>query len=99
METFNKTIKKLNDKEYEDLRNAVAGGKSSKPYILLDAARTQNYNDSEMMEKLEVKQGGYYTMKSRLNQKIATYFSKKVDNPISVLQEYVTPVPALPFTS
>jgi hypothetical protein len=99
METFNKTIKKLTDKEYEDLRNAVAGGKSSKPYILLEAARTQNYNDSEMMEKLEVNQSAYYTMKSRLNQKIATYFSKKVDNPISVLKEEVARVPAMMFTS
>src|SRR5436190_1870326 len=99
METFNKTIKKLTDKEYEDLRNAVAGGKSSKPFILLDAARTQNYNDSEMMERLEVNQSAYYTMKSRLNQKIATYFSKKVDNPISVLKEEVARVPAMMFTS
>jgi len=99
METFNKTIKKLNDKDYEDLRNAVAGGKSSKPYILLEAARTQNYSDSEMLEKLEVNQSAYYTMKSRLNQKIATYFSKKVNNPISVLKEEVGRIPAMLFTS
>ena len=96
METFNKTIKKLTDKDYDELRNAVAGGKNSKPYILLEAARTQNYSDSEMFEKLEVNQSAYYTMKSRLNQKIATYFSRKVDNPISVLKEEVGRIPAMP---
>ena len=98
METFNKTIKKLTDKDYEELRNAVAGGKSSKPYILLEAARIQNYSDSEMFEKLEVNQSAYYTMKSRLNQKIATYFSRKVHNPISVIKEEVGRIPAMLFT-
>jgi hypothetical protein len=99
METFNKTIKKLSDKDYEDLRNAVAGGKSSKPYILLESARNENYDDSQMLAKLEVNQSAYYTMKSRLNQKIATYFSKKVNNPISVLKEEVARIPAMLFTS
>jgi len=99
METFNKTIKKLTDKDYEDLRNAVAGGKSSKPYILLESARSENYDDSEMLAKLEVNQSAYYTMKSRLNQKIATYFSRKVNNPISVLKEEVARIPAMLFTS
>ena len=99
METFNKTIKKLTDKDYEELRNAVAGGKNSKPYILLEAARTENYDDSQMLAKLEVNQSAYYTMKSRLNQKIATYFSKKVNNPISVLKEEVGRIPAMLFTS
>ena len=39
METLNKTIKKLNDTEYQDLLSAVAGRKNNKPYLVLEAAR------------------------------------------------------------
>ncbi len=97
METLNKTIKKLNEKEYQELLSAVAGRKNNKPYVVLEAARTENYDENKMMEVLGVNASAYYTLKSRLNERIAQYLSNNADNPISVLKEKVAMVPAMLF--
>jgi len=97
MDVLNKTIKKLTDKEYQDLLSAVAGRKNNKPYLVLETARKQNYDESQMMELLGVNPSTYYTLKSRLNEKIAEYFSKNIQNPISSLKEKVALVPAMMF--
>ena len=94
MENLNKTIKKLNDKDYEALLTAVAGNKKDKPFMVLEAARKEQLTDSEMIERLGVNPSTYYTLKSRLNTKIAGVLSKEVQNPIGVLMEKVARVPA-----
>ena len=94
MDNLNKTIKKLNDKDYESLLTAVAGNKKDKPYIVLEAARKEQLTDAEMVERLGVNSSTYYTLKSRLNTKIASVLSKDVKNPIGALMEKVARVPA-----
>ena len=47
-----------------------------------------------MMEMLQVNPGAYYTMKSRLNNKIASILSEKVQSPVNVLMNEVAKVPA-----
>jgi len=97
METLNKTIKKLNEQEYQELLSAVAGRKNNKPYLVLEAARQHNFDENQMMEKLGVNASTYYTLKSRLNEKIAQYLSQNAQNPISALKEKVAMVPAMLF--
>ena len=95
MEAFNRTIKKLSQEEYELLLKEISSDrKESKPYMVLEASRLFDYDDNEMMEKLAVNSSTYYTLKSRLNAKVAAILSKKVYNPISVLMEEVARVPA-----
>ncbi|RZL38711.1 MAG: hypothetical protein EOO96_02340 [Pedobacter sp.] len=62
--------------------------------MVLEAARTKDYSDSQMIDLLQVNPSTYYTLKSRLNAKIASLLSKKVENPISVLMDEVARVPA-----
>ncbi len=97
METLNKTIKKLNDAEYLELLSAVAGRKNNKPYLVLEAARKENFDESQMMDMLGVNPSTYYTLKSRLNERIAQYLSSTVKNPISALKDKVAMVPAMVF--
>ena len=78
METLNKTIKKLSDPEYKELLSAVAGRKNNKPYVVLEAARNNSYDEGKMMEILGVNPSTYYTLKSRLNERIAQYLSQNV---------------------
>src|SRR6266481_336169 len=99
METLSKTIKKLTDEEYEHLLNAVGGRKNNKPYQVIEMARHHNYDEDKVVEMLGVNHGAYYTLKNRLNEKIAAYLSKKMLNPISVLKEKVATVPALLFSN
>ncbi len=97
METLNKTIKKLSEPEYQELLSAVAGRKNNKPYLVLEAARNDSHDENSMMEKLGVNPSTYYTLKSRLNERIAQYLSQNVKNPISALKDKVALVPAMVF--
>ena len=97
METLNKTIKKLNDAEYQDLLSAVAGRKNNKPYLVLEAARNNSFDENQMMDLLQVNPSTYYTLKSRLNERIAQYLAQNVKNPISALKDKVSMVPAMVF--
>jgi hypothetical protein len=95
MDILRKTIKKLSDEEYQSLLNQVAGKKKNKPYYVLEATRKDvDFDDTELMQKLQVNPSAYYTLKSRLNNKIAEILSKKVENPIRELMEEVVRVPA-----
>ncbi len=95
MDALNKTIKKLTELEYQDLLMQVSGKKKNKPYMVLETTRNRDIADSEMMELLQVNASTYYTLKSRLNSKIAAILSKNVQNPISTLVDEVTRVPAM----
>jgi hypothetical protein len=99
MDTLNKTIKKLSESEYQELLSAVAGRKNNKPYVVLEAARNNNYDENKMMELLSVNPSTYYTLKSRLNERIAQYLSQNVKNPISFLKDKVALVPAMVFSN
>lgn len=94
MDVLNKTIKKLSEEEYRALIEHVSGKRKNKPYMVLEAARTRNASDSEMMELLQVNPSAYYTLKSRLNDKIAEVLSKNVQSPVNILMNEVTRVPA-----
>ena len=94
MDVLNKTIKKLTEEEYQQLINEVAGKKKSKPFMVLEAARLEDREDSEVMQMLQVNPSAYYTLKSRLNAKIASILSKKVQNPIQSIMDEVSRVPA-----
>ena len=82
MEILSKTIKKLTEDEYQQLLHEVSGKKKNKPFLVLETTREREVEDSEMMEILQVNPSAYYTLKSRLNSKIASILSKKVQNPI-----------------
>jgi hypothetical protein len=94
METLIQTIKRLSDEDYKGLLENISTNKFSKPYIVLEAARYKNLTDTQMIELLDVNPSTYYTLKSRLNSKVAAILSKKVENPISVLMDEVTRIPA-----
>lgn len=94
MDILNKTIKKLTETEYQELIQHVSGKKKNKPFQVLEAARTREADDAEMMAELQVNPSAYYTLKSRLNDKIAELLSKNVQSPVNILMNEVTKVPA-----
>ncbi|MCB0848402.1 MAG: hypothetical protein KDC20_01380, partial [Bacteroidetes bacterium] len=76
MDILRKTIKKLTEEEYQALLEQVSGNRKNKPFMVLEASRSNDFvSDNEMMEKLQVNPSAYYTLKSRLNSKIAEVLS------------------------
>ena len=94
METLIQTIKRLSEEDYKMLLENISVDKFSKPYIVLETARNKEFTDSEMIDLLNVNPSTYYTLKSRLNRKVASILSRKVENPISILMEEVSRIPA-----
>jgi hypothetical protein len=95
MDKLNKTIKQLSPERYKYILEQISGGRRNKPYLVLVNAREKNLDDDEMREILGVNASTYYTLKSRLNQKVASLLARDIDNPISTLLEEVKRVPAL----
>jgi len=94
MDALKKTIKKLNEEEYQGLISKMGIGKDSKPYMVMEMSRLKDLDDTEMIDLLQVNPSTYYTLKSRMKAKMASILSKEVDNPISVLMDEVARVPA-----
>ena len=94
METLMQIVKRLSDEDYKMLLANITTDKFSKPYIVLEAARYQVVSDAQMIEILDINPSTYYTLKSRLNNKVAGILSKKTENPISTLMNEVSRVPA-----
>ena len=94
MEELVKTIKKLSQEEYKNLLVEVTGNRKNKPYMALEAMRNDEMDEYALMSHLQVNRSTFYTLKSRLNYKIASLLTKKIDNPVSALMEEVTKIPA-----
>src|SRR6185437_407661 len=94
METLRHIVNRLNEADYRMLLANVATDKHSKPYIVLETIRHKAVSDAEMIKILEINPSTYYTLKSRLNSKVAAILSKNTDNPISALMQEVSRVPA-----
>ncbi|MEI6816605.1 MAG: hypothetical protein WCL14_08335 [Bacteroidota bacterium] len=89
MENLGKIIKKLSDIEYQSFLNAVTGGKRNKPHQVLELLRENELTDAKMMEILDVNTNAYYTLKSRLIDRISAVMNQK---PVNALKEKVANV-------
>ena len=94
METLRHIVTRLSEEDYKMLLANIATDKHSKPYIVLETIRHKAVTDSEMIDILEINPSTYYTLKSRLNNKVAAILSKNTENPISALMQEVSRVPA-----
>ena len=94
MDNLTKTVRRLDEDEFAELLEDVAPNRHSKPHIVLTTIREKDVTDAEMLKMLDVIPSTYYTLKSRLSNKIAGTLAKKVSNPISTILEEVARVPA-----
>ena len=87
------TIQRLSNEEYSYVLNQISNNKLSKPYIVLEHARQGKLDDNKLATVLDVNSSTYYTIKSRLNTKVANILSQRVTNPIQELLDEVNRVP------
>ena len=81
MEKINKIVKSLSDDEYETLLKKVSANNADKSSMLLSYGRSRNYADKDCIDKLSIKANAFYTLKSRLNQKIEAFLISKMEAP------------------
>lgn len=81
MEKINKIVKSFSEEEYISLYDSVSANNADKSSTLLSFAREENFIDKECIELLAIKPNAFYTLKSRLNQKIEGFLISKMEAP------------------
>lgn len=92
---FKSIVLQLKEEEYNDLCQQFVETKADKYLRLLRLYRENKYNDEEIQEMLSVNTSAYYTLKSRLFDKIQDFLTNNMSTPIIDLLRKVANIPTL----
>ena len=91
-------IKQLSDKDYEAIYNSLIESSADKSAFLLKSLREKNQSDIKIMDELDVNTNAYYTLRSRLNQKIEEYLLQQMESPRTDILKKVANINEIIFT-
>jgi hypothetical protein len=92
---FKSIVLQLKEEEYNDLCQQFIETKAEKYLRLLKLYRENKYTDEETQEMLSVNTSAYYTLKSRLFDKIQDFLTNNMSTPIIDLLKKVANIPTL----
>lgn len=91
-------IKQLSDSDYTSIHESLIENSAEKSAYLLKAMRERSLSDNKIMDELGVNTNAYYTLRSRLNQKIEEYLLQQMENPRTDLIKKVANINEVIFT-
>ncbi len=91
-------IKQLSDKDYQAIYDSLISGNAEKSAYLLKAMREHQLSETKVMVELEINANAYYTMRSRLSQKIEEYLIQQMESPRTDLLRKVANINEVFFT-
>lgn len=91
-------IKQLSDQDYEAIYEQLLESSADKSAYLLKSMREKQQSDNKIMEELGVNTNAYYTLRSRLNQKIEEYLLQQMENPRTDILKKVANINEIIFT-
>ncbi|NMM48686.1 hypothetical protein [Marinigracilibium pacificum] len=91
-------IKQLSDNDYETIYNQLMESGADKSAYLLKSMRDKSVSDTAVMDELDVNTNAYYTLRSRLNQKIEEYLLQQMENPRTDILKKVANINEVLFT-
>lgn len=74
-------VKQLSEADYKSIYDSLIESNAEKSAHLLKALRERQLSDSKIMVELEVNANAYYTLRSRLNQKIEEHLLQQMESP------------------
>ncbi len=74
-------IKQLSEKDFKGIHDSLIEGNAEKSAYVLKALRERQLSDSKIMVEIEVNSNAYYTLRSRLNQKIEEHLLQAMESP------------------
>ncbi|MCB0489181.1 MAG: hypothetical protein R2820_11425 [Cyclobacteriaceae bacterium] len=74
-------VKQLSEKDFKAIYDSLIESNAEKSAYLLKALRERQLSDSKIMVELEVNANAYYTLRSRLNQKIEEHLLEQMESP------------------
>lgn len=91
-------IKQLSQEDYEAIHEQLIESNADKSAYLLKSMREKHLTDVKVMEELEVNTNAYYTLRSRLNQKIEEYLLQQMESPRTDILKKVANINEIIFT-
>ncbi len=91
-------IKQLSTSDYERIYNLLVESNAEKSAFLLKFMHQEQLSDNKIMEELNVNTNAYYTLRSRLNQKIEEYLLEQIESPRTDLLRKVANINEIVFT-
>src|SRR5688500_8380455 len=98
MAKLNNIIKQLSAEDYKAIYDSLMESNAEKSAFLLKYMRERQLSDSKIMEGLDVNTNAYYTLRSRLNQKIEEYLLQQMESPRTDLLKKVANINEIIFT-
>lgn len=91
-------IKQLSEKDFKGIHDSLIESNAEKSAYLLKALRERQLSDSKIMVEIEVNANAYYTLRSRLNQKIEEHLLQQMESPRTDLLRKVANLNEVLFT-
>ncbi len=91
-------VRQLSDNDYTAIYQSLMESNADKSAYLLKAMREKPLSDTKIMQELEVNTNAYYTLRSRLNQKIEEYLLQQMESPRTDLLKKVANINEVIFT-
>lgn len=91
-------IKQLSDHDFESIYNQLIDSNAEKSAYLLKYIHQEQLSDNKIMDELNVNTNAYYTLRSRLNQKIEEYLLQQIESPRTDLLRKVANINEIVFT-
>jgi hypothetical protein len=91
-------IKQLSEKDFKEIYDSLMESNAEKSAYLLKALRERQLSDSKIMVELEVNANAYYTLRSRLNQKIEEQLLQQMESPRTDILRKVANLNEMLFT-
>ena len=91
-------IKQLSTDDYQAIYQLLMNSSAEKSADLLKFMREKQLSDTKIMTELDVNSNAYYTLRSRLNQKIEEYLLQQMESPRTDLLKKVANINEIIFT-
>ena len=91
-------IKQLSAKDYDAIYDSLIESNAEKSAYLLQAMRERQLADNKIMAELGVNTNAYYTLRSRLNQKIEEHLLRQMESPRTDILKKVANINEIIFT-
>ncbi len=98
MSKLKNIIKQLSVKDFHSIYDSLIESNAEKSAFLLKYLREKQLSDGKIMEALDVNTNAYYTLRSRLNQKIEEYLLQQMESPRTSLLKKVANINEIIFT-
>ncbi|MBM3177629.1 MAG: hypothetical protein FJZ78_06435 [Bacteroidetes bacterium] len=91
-------IKQLSEKDFQAIYESLITSNAEKSAYLMKSLRDLNLSDSKIMVELDVNANAYYTLRSRLNQKIEEHLLQQMESPRTDILKKVANINEVLFT-